>query len=162
MKIRRPSRRAVATLGALAFGLSLSGCGYLETAQTHYFYQSAEGSVLNFTPEGPSHSVGVRNLLAVESGGTVKLTGTAVNHGSKDYTLDISVAEGGSGNVSVNVPAGKTIKIGDGKGADITSKVKPGDNIVVNVTLDGETRPLTVQLLDDSLEYLEHEETTSK
>ena len=54
------------------------------------------------------------------------------------------------------MPAGETIKIG-GEGVDpiqVTTSKKPGDNLFVDITVGNETQRLTVQLLDESLEYL--------
>ena len=138
MKLR-PLSRAAALMGIAAF--SLSGCAYFNPTQTHHFYQPAEGALLNFTPEGASKPVGVRNLLAVKGANGVQVTGAIVNQSTEDFT---------------NVPAGETIKIG-GEGVDpiqVTTSKKPGDNLFVDITVGNETQRLTVQLLDESLEYL--------
>ena len=139
MKLR-PLSRAAALMGIAAF--SLSGCAYFNPTQTHHFYQPAEGALLNFTPEGASKPVGVRNLLAVKGANGVQVTGAIVNQSTEDFTI--------------NVPAGETIKIG-GEGVDpiqVTTSKKPGDNLFVDITVGNETQRLTVQLLDESLEYL--------
>lgn len=141
-------------MGIAAFGLS--GCAYFNPMQTHHFYQPAEGALINFTPEGASKPVGVRNLLAVKDANGVKVTGALVNQSSQDYTVDLNFVEGVSGSASINVPAGETIMLG-GDGAEavhVTTSKKPGDNLFVDVTVGNETQRLTVQLLDESLEYL--------
>ncbi|MCT1866270.1 hypothetical protein M3B90_01810 [Dermabacter sp. p3-SID358] len=153
MKLR-PFSRAAALMGIAAFGLS--GCAYFNPMQTHHFYQPAEGALINFTPEGASKPVGVRNLLAVKDANGVKVTGALVNQSSQDYTVDLNFVEGVSGSASINVPAGETIMLG-GDGAEavqVTTSKKPGDNLFVDVTVGNETQRLTVQLLDESLEYL--------
>lgn len=153
MKLR-PLSRAAALMGIAAF--SLSGCAYFNPTQTHHFYQPAEGALLNFTPEGASKPVGVRNLLAVEGANGVQVTGAIVNQSTEDFTVSLAFVEGANGGASINVPAGETIKIG-GEGVDpiqITTSKKPGDNLFVDITVGNETQRLTVQLLDESLEYL--------
>ena len=161
MKLR-PLSRAAALMGIAAF--SLSGCAYFNPMQTHHFYQPAEGALVNFTPEGAAQPIGVRNLLAVEGANGVQVTGAVVNQSSQDYTVRLNFVEGASGSASINVPAGETVMIG-GEGAEpieVTTSKKPGDNILVDVTVGEETQRLTVQLLDESLEYLAPEEQTGQ
>lgn len=164
MKLR-PLSRAAALMGIAAF--SLGGCAYVNPMQTHHFYQPAEGALVNFTPEGAAQPIGVRNLLAVEGANGVQVTGAVVNQSSQDYTVQLNFVEGASGSASINVPAGETVMIG-GEGAegaeaiDVTTSKKPGDNVLVDVTVGEETQRLTVQLLDESLEYLAPEEQTAQ
>ncbi len=157
MKIR-PFSRAAALMGIAAF--SLSGCAYFNPMQTHHFYQPAEGALVNFTPEGAAQPIGVRNILAVQSANGTQVTGAIVNQSSQDYTVQLNFVDGASGSASINVPAGETVMLGGESAApiELTTSKKPGDNVFVDVTVGDETQRLTVQLLDESLEYLAPEE----
>lgn len=158
MKLRRASTRLAAVAGLAVF--SLSGCAYLNPTQTHVFYQSAEGSIANFAVDGADSAVGVRNLLIVERDSTTQLIGAFTNQTTSDQSIQVDVLDDGASvaSTTITVPAGEAVNLGSQDGEeslDITGlQAKPGDNATVRVAVAGTEQDLTVQVLDDSLEYL--------
>lgn len=126
----------------------------MSPTQTHYFYQSAEGAIENLNPEGPGSPVGVRNLLVVKSEDSLVLTGTVSNQTANDYQVTLDVTNGASGTVKVEVPAGQSIQLGEGAGVELMGEAEAGTNVIIKFQAGSESKDVTVQVLDDSLEYL--------
>ncbi|MDO5645286.1 MAG: hypothetical protein Q4G21_06320 [Dermabacter sp.] len=158
MNIRRPSTRTAAIVGAAALGLALSGCGYFSPVQTQVFYQSAEGAIANLDIEGVDNPVGLRNLVIVDASGTKTLSGTLTNQTSTGVMVDLEVFDGATSvaTASFFVPAQGAVELGGVDGTfDVSAITAPaGANAIVVARAGGLEEPITVPILDDSLDYL--------
>lgn len=160
MKSRRPSTRVAIAAGTVLLGLSLGGCSYINPTQTHHFYQPAEGAVANFEVDNPHNPVGARNLVIIESGGKAALTGTFSNQTTSEQTVKVEVKDKGTtvASTDIPVPAEGVVALGGDSGEKPLAlsglKAKAGDNATVHLSVAGQSKELTVQILDDSLEYL--------
>lgn len=160
MNLRRTSTRLAATAGLAMLSLSLSGCAYFNPMQTHHFYQPAEGAVANFEVAGPHNPVGARNILITSTGNSATLTGAFSNQTEEDREITIEVSYKGKtvGSHSVKIPAADTVFLGTKDGEAPMELAgfqgKPGENATAKLTVEGQSKDLTVQVLDDSLEYL--------
>ena len=153
MIFRRPLTRVAAIAAASTLGLS--GCSYLSPVQTHYFYQPAEGAVANFTVEDIDNPVGLRNFLVVVTDDGANLTGVVSNQSSMDQSVNIGIPQGSATHtVRVDVPAGQARDLSEEPIELSNLAAKPGDNLVLEVSVGSETQHVTVQVLDDSLPYL--------
>lgn len=108
MKVRIAASVVVAGILATV----LAGCYAFAVPQTHHLYDASDGV---------SVTVGdvklINAVVFTEDGVDGNFTGTAANAGTSDVTLTLQYQSGSSKvDVTVDVPAGATIQLGDSSG----------------------------------------------
>ncbi|GAA2469542.1 hypothetical protein [Terrabacter carboxydivorans] len=140
---RRPSTRRVTTvLAGVALALVTTGCQVNSPVQTDVAYQPADG-----VPADVGH-LAVRDLLLVGDGsGTVVVSGSAVNLGDQDMTVQIAAQADPN---ATTAPTGSEVQLSPRQQVNLSTKglqlsgvkTKPGG--VVPVTITSSTGGTTV------------------
>ncbi|MCS6712262.1 hypothetical protein JSY14_09615 [Brachybacterium sp. EF45031] len=151
-----PQRRRRLALAAAALSLALAGtgCSYLNPVQTHEFYQAADGTNEQLGP------VGVRNaVVVVDESGAGQFSTTLVNDSSEDASVELTGLADGSDAFShtVTVPAGGTVRLGSGEGAEqvpVSNLAVPaGAMMELRVRAGDQETTMSLPVLDQTLEY---------
>lgn len=142
---------AVAVVSAAA----LTGCSAVNPITTQMQYDASDGISVEVG------DVTAYNLLVLTPGAgeTGILIGTLQNTGSEDVSLSVSLD--GSEIVTVDVPAGGTVKLGGDQGETaVTGTVAATPGLVTDVTFQSDAAGQSVEslpVLDGTLPEYEHE-----
>jgi hypothetical protein len=148
--------RLIASLGlSIAIVLGATGCAFMTPQSTQIQYSAAEG--VNVYESGP---LDVRNafIVANEDGTLGNFVAAIVNDTDETHTLNVTIGEGDTVELSIRVPARSVLSLGsddtdpieiDGiellPGADVPGFFESGDETGVLVSLP---------ILDGALDYL--------
>ena len=159
----RRTRRLVLSVAALGLALGASGCAYTNPAQTHEFYQSADGTNANLEQSGHV-AVGVRNaMVVVSTDGTSAFYGSVANYTPEEITVELEgLLEGAVAfSTQVTVPAGGVVELGSGPEQQAVAigelDVAPGGLMDLSLSWDGETTEITMPVTDNTLGYFEQD-----
>ncbi|KRB47631.1 hypothetical protein [Terrabacter sp. Root181] len=152
---RRPSTRRVSTvLAGVVLAVATTGCQVNSPVQTAVPYVPADGVPANVG------QLAVRDLLLVGDGnGTVVISGSAINLGEQDMTVQIAAQADPN---ATSAPTGSEVRLGpreqvnlSTKGLQLTDvKTKPGGLAPVTITSDtGGTTVVKVPVLTASGYY---------
>jgi hypothetical protein len=152
---RRPSTRRVSTvLAGVVLAVVTTGCQVNSPVQTNTPYVPADGVPANVG------QLAVRDLLLVGDGnGTVVISGSAINLGEQDMTVQIAAQADPN---ATGAPSGSEVRLGpreqvnlSTKGLQLTDvKTKPGGLAPVTITSDtGGTTVVKVPVLTASGHY---------
>lgn len=147
----KTAKRASATVALAAALLATTGCGYIYTQPTTLIYDASDGVSFTLWPKG--QRVDVRNIMVISEGKDQpgRVLGTVYNLGDVDQTVNFKA---GDQNFSIDVPAGKHIKLEDDANKVTVNavSVQPGQLIESVATIGQTEEAFNLPVLDDSLD----------
>jgi hypothetical protein len=151
---RRPWSRTAVALSGLGV-LALAGCSATNPITTSEAYNVVDGVQADLGGD-----VTARNLLVFtsEEGAAGTMSGAVTNQGRED--VEVELAAEGADPVTIDVPAGGTVLLGQDDGEDVELDAvgaAPGAHLTVTLTTDqGGSIEIPVPVFDGTLpEYAE-------